>query len=71
MPEVFKGPKRLSLADAQKQGRLDEFVRQEEARLGAGADPKKVENTIATVIKSPRSKGRTSRSASRGGSRGK
>jgi hypothetical protein len=63
--------KHLSLSDAQKQGRLADFVRQEETRLGNGADPKEFEAALSSIIKPRQSKDQTSRSASRDGSRGK
>lgn len=65
---------RLTLAHALKNGRLDEFVAQEEARGIGPANRKSFDEAIkklATTITPPRSKGRTSRSASRDGSSGK
>lgn len=53
MPEVSKSQKHLSLADAQKQGRVDDFVRQEEACLSDGADPAEFQLALSAVIKPP------------------
>ena len=61
---------RLSLAEARKTGRLREFVAQEEARGVGPVDEAELEATIEAMAKPPQSADRTSRSASRGGSRG-
>ena len=61
--------KRLTLSEALASDRLEDFVRQEEAR---GAEPAKgsdFERAWALLITQRRSEDRTSRSASRGGSR--
>ena len=63
--------KRLTLREALASDRLEDFVRQEELR---GAEPAKgsdFERALALLITQRRSEDRTSRSASRGGSRGK
>lgn len=61
----------LSLKEAKRTGRLAEFIAQEEARGVKAADLSEMDATIAKAIKQPQSKGRTSRSPSRGGSGGK
>lgn len=61
---------RISLAQARREGRLPEFIAQEEARGVGPADREEVDRALAKVIRSPRSGGRTSRSPSRGGSNG-
>lgn len=61
----------LTLAKALKSGRLKEFIAQEEARGVGPAELAKLDHALAALIKSPRSKGQTSRSASGGGSTGK
>ena len=62
----------LTLTKALKTGRLREFVAQEEARgIGPGSR-KKLDTSIKNLATTPlKSKGRTSRSTSRGGSNGK
>jgi len=59
---------RLSLAEAQRLGRLDEFVAQEEARGIGPIDRADFDATLAKLVKAPLSKNRTSRSASHDGS---
>lgn len=51
----------LSLAEAVKEGRLAEFIAQEEARLKdyAPADRKEVAKGIKALVKAPRSEDRT------------
>lgn len=61
----------LSLAKAIKAGRLREFIAQEEARGVGPANRKAFDAAIEKAVKLRRSKGRTSRSSSRGGSSGK
>ena len=61
----------LTLSDAQKEGRLDDFARQEEARGIGRTDRDRFDKTLSVLIKSPPAEGQTSRSASRGGSNGK
>ncbi len=61
----------LTLKQAIDKGRLDEFIRQEEARGLPSAEIAKLDGAIAKLIKAPRSARRTSRSRSAGGSRGK
>jgi hypothetical protein len=62
----------LTLSEAIKQRRLDEFVRQEEARGVGPVSKRKLNAAIkAVATKPPRSEDQTSRSASRGGSNGK
>lgn len=61
----------LTLTEAQKTGRLQEFIAQEEARgIGSGSKAK-FDRLIRAAVKSPQAKGQTSRSASRDGSSGK
>jgi hypothetical protein len=60
-----------TLAQAIKEDRLEDFIRQQEAAgLGPAAETEVLE-AIAKVARSPKSAGRTSRSASAGGSSGK
>jgi hypothetical protein len=61
----------ITLADAIKTGRLNEFVDQEEARGVGPAKRAELDRALAKVIKQRQSADRTSRSASRGGSTGK
>ena len=61
----------LSLKEALKTDRLEEFVRQEESRGVAGAQLAELEETLAAAIKQPQSKDQTSRSPSSDGSTGK
>lgn len=58
----------LSLTEAVKSNRLQEFIEQEEARGIGPIDPADFYFALGKVIKAPRSKNRTSRSASRDGS---
>lgn len=58
----------LSLRKARESGRLEDFIRQEEARGVAPVDEAELMAALEATIKSPRSAGQTSRSASRGGS---
>lgn len=62
---------RISLSDALKSGRLDEFVAQEEARGVGPADLAKLDAALATLIKPLQSEDRTSRFPSGDGSTGK
>lgn len=62
----------LTLAKALTTGKLDEFIKQEEARGVGPADSKDVEAALKHLATTPtRSGDRTSRSPSRGGSTGK
>ena len=62
----------LTLSDAIKSGRLAEFAAQEEKRGVGPANKRKFNAAIKKLTTTPlQSKGRTSRSASRGGSSGK
>ncbi len=61
----------LSLSEALRTGRLSEFINQEEKRGIGPAELKKLEATIKRLATQPKSKDRTSRSASGGGSSGK
>jgi hypothetical protein len=61
----------LTLAEARKSGRLAEFIAQEEERGVAPVPGSAFDRALKLLIKQPRSEDRTSRSASRGGSRGK
>lgn len=61
----------LSLTDATKAGRLQDFIAQEEAR-GVGPAPKaELDAALSQLIKAGKSEGRTSRYASSDGSTGK
>jgi hypothetical protein len=62
---------RLSLREAMATGRLEEFIRQEEARGVGRANRHELDEAIRELAKRRRPGDRTSRSASRGGSRGK
>ena len=59
---------RLSLKKALKTSRLEDFMTQEELRGIGPVDARELMNTIEATIKPKRSKDRTSRSPSRGGS---
>lgn len=61
----------ITLAEALKEGRLHEFVAQEEARGVGPAERGDLDRALEAVIRQPQSADRTSRSASRGGSTGK
>jgi hypothetical protein len=59
----------LTLSHAIKTGRLAEFIAQEEARGVGPIDRKELDATIKKLVTTPlKSKGRTSRSSSGGGS---
>jgi hypothetical protein len=59
----------LTLTEALKNGQLREFIAQEEARGIGAADSDEVEEAIKRLATTPlKSKGRTSRSSSGGGS---
>ena len=59
---------RLSLAHALASGRLEHFIKQEEARGVGPVASKQFEQLAEAVIKSPQSEDRTSRSRGVGGS---
>lgn len=59
----------LTLMDAIRHDKLEEFIRQEEAR-GVVGDRDAFDRLIKAAVKPPRSEDRTSRSASSGGSSG-
>lgn len=61
----------LTLADAIKTDRLQEFVDQEEARNIGILPVNQFDSLIKAAVKLPRLEDRTSRSSSRGGSRGR
>lgn len=61
----------LTLSEAVKNGRLQEFIAQEEARGIGPANEADVLKAIERLAKPPQSKDRTSRSPSRDGSSGK
>ena len=61
----------LTLTEAIKSGRLGEFAAQEKKRGVGKANAKEFDALVGAAVKQPQSKGRTSRSPSRGGSRGK
>ncbi len=69
--ESDKSHGNLSLSEAQRLGRIDEFIAQEEARGPGQVDRAELDRTLATILKAPRSKDQTSRSPSRDGSTGK
>lgn len=62
--------KRLTLQDALKFNRLDDFIAQAEAEGVAAADREMFEDMVGRVT-APQPEGQTSRSPGRGGSRGK
>jgi len=61
----------LGLTQALREGRLREFIAQEEARGVGPADLRDLDRALAAVITTPQSADRTSRSPSGGGSTGK
>lgn len=61
----------LTLAEAVKSGRLQEFIAQEEARGVEAGTRKDFDRLIGAAVKPPREEDRTSRSASADGSTGK
>jgi hypothetical protein len=61
----------LSLRQAIEQNRVDDFIRQEEARGVGSIDRAKFNASIAALIKAPQSEDQTSRSPSGDGSTGK
>jgi hypothetical protein len=60
----------MTLAEALKSGRLAEFIQQEKERGIGPIAQAEFDGAIASIVKPKQSKGRTSRSASRGGSTG-
>lgn len=62
---------RLTLSQAVSQGRLQDFIAQEEARGVGPAPSKDLGNALSRLIKEPRSGDQTLRSGERGGSTGK
>lgn len=63
--------KRLSLRQALETHQLEAFIRQEEERGIGSSNKADFDAAVAAIAKQPRSEDQTSRSASRGGSRGK
>jgi hypothetical protein len=61
----------LTLSEAIKTGRLQEFAAQEKARSIGPIDRAEFDALSVTLIKAPQSRGRTSRSSSGDGSSGK
>lgn len=61
----------ISLNDALRSGRLNEFIAQEEARGVGPISEAEFDETASQVIKTPQSDGQTSRSPRRDGSREK
>lgn len=61
----------LTLAEAVKSGRLQDFIAQEEARGGAPVDRAAFDALAEKLIKAPQLEDQTSRSASGDGSSGK
>ena len=64
-------PDRLTLVEALKADRLDEFVAQAEAEGIGPTNVADFDEAVRRLATQPQSEGRTSRSASRGGSSGK
>lgn len=62
---------RLTLKKAIKDGRLRDFIRQEEDRGAGPADKAEVDEVLERLIKQPQSEDQTSHSPSRDGSREK
>jgi hypothetical protein len=58
----------LTLSEAVKSGRLQEFIAQEKARGVGPIDRADLDRALAKAIKAPQSKDQTSRSLSRDGS---
>ena len=58
----------LTLSEAIKTWRLQDFIDQEEARGVGPVDRAELDNALSKVIKAPRSKDQTSHSPSRDGS---
>jgi len=61
----------LSLSEAIRDDRLEDFIAQEEARGVGSANSAEVMQVIEAVARPPQSEDRTSRSPSRDGSNGK
>jgi hypothetical protein len=61
----------LTLANAMKLGRLQDFIAQEEARGVGSIDRAEFDRLLVKAVKVPQSKDQTSRSLSRDGSTGK
>ena len=61
----------LTLAEALRTNRIEDFIAQAEAEGIAAADEEAVERLLGRVVKAPPPAGRTSRSPARGASRGK
>jgi hypothetical protein len=60
----------IDLASAVKEGRLDDFIAQEEGRGVGPADPRELDEALSRLITAGKSEDRTSRSASSDGSSG-
>jgi hypothetical protein len=61
----------LTLSEAIKNGRLQEFIAQEEARGVGSINRAELDCALTKIIKAPQSKDQTLRSPSRDGSTGK
>lgn len=61
----------LTLSDAKRTGRLDEFIKQQERLKVGPIDRAEFDDTASTVIKTPPQSDQTSGSPHRGGSREK
>jgi hypothetical protein len=61
----------LTLSEAQKSGRLEEFIAQQEAAAIGPVDRLKFEALVEGLIKAPQPEDQTSHSASDGNSTGK
>lgn len=61
----------LTLAQAIRDGRLEDFIEEQEARGLPPVEKSKLESALARAIKPPQPEDQTSRSVSRGGSSGK
>ena len=70
MPESVKPIRHLSLVEAQKSGRIAEFIKQEESLDVGPADERETYAALAALIKAPQSADQTSHSPSGDGSTG-
>jgi hypothetical protein len=66
MGESVKSLRYLSLSEAIKTGRIQDFITQEEARGIGSADQRRLDRVIKKAIKDGQSEDRTSRSRSGG-----
>jgi hypothetical protein len=68
---IVKESGMLSLAEAVKTGRIQDFIAQEEARGIGPVDRAELDDALSKVIKAPQSEDQTSHSPLLGGSTGK